>query len=322
MAKTVGSGRYYVYGLVDPAARRQTKDDLLSIFYVGKGSEDRWQQHELNELRDLRREMNLVTRGSKAERIRQILDRGEKIPAIRLSSGYHGSEDAERAESLAIALINALLKRAGRSPLTNGNLGNYSGFLRLPEHFRFVFAEQLEVPPGGDEPVLLVKGNAEELRAGGHRVLRDGLPAQFGPWTDRIKILGDGDPGEEFPRQGWDPNDPWDDTEARERGRRYWKIGRDTVLDWLQNPAAVPRHLLLAIPAGADTVVRYAWQIDPDGEWEYYLTGTGEFSGWGVPLGKRAHKHPLLGKSLVEERDGKRVQVLQNYAQGWRVLHV
>jgi hypothetical protein len=29
-----------------------------------------------------------------------------------------------------------------------------------------------------------------------------------------------------------------------------------------------------------------------------------------------------LGKSLVERRDGKLVQVLQNYAHGWRVLHV
>ena len=27
----------YVYGLIDPAVRRRTKDDLLSVFYVGKG---------------------------------------------------------------------------------------------------------------------------------------------------------------------------------------------------------------------------------------------------------------------------------------------
>jgi hypothetical protein len=59
--------------------------------------------------------------------------------------------------------------------------------------------------------------------------------------------------------------------------------GRDTVLHWLQNPAAIPRHLLLAIPAGADTVVRYAWHINTGSKWEYYLTGAGQFYGWGSP---------------------------------------
>ena len=32
--------------------------------------------------------------------------------------------------------------------------------------------------------------------------------------------------------------------------------------------------------------------------------------------------HPLLGKVLVEQRNGKEVRVLQNYAGGWRVLNV
>lgn len=36
----------------------------------------------------------------------------------------------------------------------------------------------------------------------------------------------------------------------------------------------MPRYLLLAIPSGADTVVRYAWQINADEDWEYHLTPT------------------------------------------------
>ena len=57
---------FYVYGLIDPAVRRQTKDDLLSVFYVGKGKNERWHDHERDELLELRRELHLVTRGSKA----------------------------------------------------------------------------------------------------------------------------------------------------------------------------------------------------------------------------------------------------------------
>lgn len=78
MAETADNGRYYVYGLVDSAARRQTKDDLLSSFHVGKGSGDRWQHHQRDELRDLRREMNLVSKPcwTRAVRRRFRRDRG------------------------------------------------------------------------------------------------------------------------------------------------------------------------------------------------------------------------------------------------------
>ena len=65
MADVTDEG-FYVYGLIDPAIRRQTKDDLLSVFYVGKGKNERWRDHEQDERRDLRRELHLLTRGSKA----------------------------------------------------------------------------------------------------------------------------------------------------------------------------------------------------------------------------------------------------------------
>lgn len=99
---------YDVYGLIDPKARRETGDDLLSIFYVGKGKDLRWREHE-KEVRQKweKEELLLERRGSKAQRIREILDRGEQVRAIRLSGGYPNSEDAYRAESLAIDLVDS-----------------------------------------------------------------------------------------------------------------------------------------------------------------------------------------------------------------------
>jgi hypothetical protein len=312
---------FYVYGLVDPAVRRQTKDNLLSVFYVGKGKNERWRDHEQDELQDLRRELHLVTRGSKAERIRMILGRGEEIPAIRLSSGYKESKDAELAEALAIALLNTILKQAGLDELTNGTRGNHAGFLPLPRHFKFVNTDRLVIPPDAAELVLLVKGDTHDLPAGGHRVLGEDLPEGLGQWQNRIKILGHSDPQSTFVRPGWDPDNPWDDDEARERGRRYWPIGRETIRSWLEAPSSAPRHLLLAIPSRAGTAVRYAWEIDERGDWEYHVADDHKHR-WGIPLGKRDHDHPLLGKVLVEERNGKQVQVLRNYASGWRILNV
>jgi hypothetical protein len=43
----------------------------------------------------------------------------------------------------------------------------------------------------------------------------------------------------------------------------------------------VREDLLLAVPSGAGTAVRYAWEIDPGGEWEYHVTDGGEWYGWG-----------------------------------------
>ena len=54
--------------------------------------------------------------------------------------------------------------------------------------------------------------------------------------------------------------------------------------------------------------------LDAGSEWEYHVTGDSEWYGWGIPLGRRDHDHPLLGKVLVEQRNGKKVQVLQNSA--------
>lgn len=122
--------------------------------------------------------------------------------------------------------------------------------------------------------------------------------------------------GVDSPRPGWDPDKPWDDPDARERGRRYSQFGIDRVAGWLHNPDTMPRHLLLGVPTpSGETVIRYAWDIDPGGTWEYFPDG----HQWGVPLGSRDHDHPLLNHALYETgADGQVSQVLKGRAAGWR----
>lgn len=316
---------YYIYGLVDPRVLRDTGDRMLSIFYVGKGIRSRWAQHEKKVIQDLRQELLVERTGSKAERIREILDRGHPIPAIRLSAGYVDSKDAERAESLAIDTINELLRAAGRRPLTNVKPGYKAGFIWLREHFTFTEVQELDIDPdpdsgsGPDRTELLVKGTTEELvRPGQRRATGDDRPDWPADATARITAitpLWDDDP-EAFTIRGWDAYDPWTDDEARERARRMWRIGAERVQSWVRNPETMPVHLLLGIPYHGQTVVRYAWQIDPAGQWEYYT----DSAYWGVPLGSRAYEHPRLGCVLYETRDGHRAQVLLGYQHGIREI--
>jgi len=109
---------FYIYGLIDPAVRRQTKDDLLSVFYVGKGKNERWRDHEQDELLELRRELDLVTRGSKAEHIRKILDRGEEIPR---DPPFQRIQGLERRRARAQAMAPGV--RDPRRRRSDGDLG-------------------------------------------------------------------------------------------------------------------------------------------------------------------------------------------------------
>ena len=52
-----GEGPYFIYALLDPRTYRRTKDELRSIFYVGKGRGNRPSQHE----RDVRNACLLYT---------------------------------------------------------------------------------------------------------------------------------------------------------------------------------------------------------------------------------------------------------------------
>jgi hypothetical protein len=318
---------YYIYGLVDPLALHQTGDQLLSIFYVGKGRRSRWVHHEKEERRALNREeVRLERRSSKAERIRMILDRGQQVPAIRLSAGYLNEADAYHAEALAIDTVNAALAAAGRPQLTNATPGHHAGFVWLGEHFVFTETTEQDVDAvgasdkgqGGTE--IFVKGTSDSItRPGQRRATAAALPDDVRDLAGRvvaIDFLGEDHP-EEIESRGWDPFDPWTDVEARERARRYWPIAAHRIRSWLVEPETLPKYLLLGIPEpGGRTVVRYAWQIDRQGPWEFY-TGWGR---WGVPLSERVRDHPRLGSALYETKNGRRQQVLAGYASGIRVL--
>jgi hypothetical protein len=332
-AAPLGSRRpdegYYIYGLIDPVALQQTGDQLLSVFYVGKGQRSRWASHEQDVRKALAtEEILLERRGSKAERIRMILERGQQVPAIRLSAGYVDEDDAYHAESLAIDTINALLVAAGRPPLTNATPGHHAGFVSLREHFVFTEATELAIDgaagvqqrQGSGTTEILVKGASWSfIRPAQRRASPEVLPSDVTDLADRvlaIDLLGDDHP-EAFESRGWDPFDPWSDLEARERARRYWPIAPHRVRSWLLHPEQMPVHLLLGIPApGGLTVVRYAWQIESGGIWEFYT----DWRRWGVPLGKRNLDHPRLGAALYETRNGRHQQVLAGYASGIRVL--
>jgi hypothetical protein len=319
---------YYIYGLVDPLALHQTGDPLLSVFYVGKGRRSRWSQHEAEERRALdREELRLERRSSKAERIRMILDRGQQVPAIRLSAGYMDEADAYRAEALAIDTVNAVLAAAGCPPLTNATPGHHAGFVWLGEHFTFTETTELDTDPvsspeqGRSATEILVKGTSDSLiRPAQRRAPVDALPdylAGLNQQVVAIDSLGDEHP-EALEIRGWDAFDPWTDLEARERARRYWPIAGQRVRSWLLEPETMPMFLLLGIPeSGGRTVVRYAWQIDSQGLWEFY-TNSGR---WGLPLGKRNRAHPRLGSALYETKNGRRQQVLAGYASGIRIMN-
>lgn len=345
-------GEFYLYALIDPRVYRQTRSQLLSIFYVGKGTKSRAEAHRKDELRDLKKARDVLQRaGSKTARIDQILGTGDEVDAIHLSGGYRNEQDAYRAEALAMELIERLLRGYKLDGLTNTapGHGQSSGMtstitgaaLESEAALRQLGVHDVDAEPefawrtvrqalqastsrrrdwGSviTSPTILVKGSTASMDGGSHDPTAGGAPAWLTALGDRRVQILDADyaPGTEFERPGWDPDDPWDDLSAQLRGRRYWPIAQDRVRAWLEDPASCPSHLLLAIPGNGGTTVRYAWHVDAAGRWEYYP----EIKRWGVPLGKRDFDHPALGVCLVEEKNGREQQVLQGYAAGIRVL--
>jgi hypothetical protein len=171
--------------------------------------------------------------------------------------------------------------------------------------------------PDDDRPTaLMVKGSVLSFPVFAERTL--GAPDWWPrPLASRLRAVRTEDPLPGLIRRGWDPQDPWSDLEARERARRYWRIARWRVQEWLEHPDTMSRQLVMGVPSNGRTVIRYAWDIDPDGVWE-----TGQDEAWfGVPLGRRVYDHPALGKAiLVEDDHGQRRAALQGFAAGWRVI--
>lgn len=80
--------RYYVYELID------TRDD--KVFYVGKGSGDRWRQHE----KDARKGVH----GLKCDLIRAILESGNQVES-RIAKRFTDEDEAFAYEKSLIASI-------------------------------------------------------------------------------------------------------------------------------------------------------------------------------------------------------------------------
>lgn len=330
-AESDGTGPYFIYALIDPRTYLRTKDALQSIFYVGKGTGSRARDHEKDVRKALRDEEHLHERlDSKAHRIHQILDRGERIPILYLAEGISNSADAYQAEQLAMTLVDGLVRRTGAGVLTNAIPGHGQGVRRVgaselggvsewEQQIRRtqvdIGSRRLDLSRLGPTSAILVKGTRDDLPSYAQRLVRDPLPEALAEHSERIRPL-EVVAGPSAVRRGWDPDDRWDDEDAQERGHRYWQFGMERVAGWLRDPEGMPRHLLLGVgtPSG-ETVVRYAWTIDREGPWEFFP----ESHKWGVPIGKREHDHPLLEHALYETKpDGQVAQVLQGRAAGWR----
>lgn len=349
MVNAESAGEYYVYGLVDPARRRTTTDDLLSVFYVGKGKNDRSGDHA----RDVPRKLNQMVEvtellGSKEETIMRILERGEDVPALKFASGIANEDDAYIVEQAVMTLMAELLRRSGQPPLGNTTPGHHQGIVQTEATLAAERTEadavpalnlqvtEVQVDPGELDidqlseaqrrelsSVLLVKGTRAALDVPVHqKVPESRLPPALRRHAASITPIEFGQ-GVDYTRPGWDPDDPWDANQAAERGQQYWSLGRDRVLSWFDGDTTRPTQLWLAIPtARGKSVVRYIWQIDYSKPWHYFV----ETDQWGLKLGKQILKEGrksgvvVHDHALYETRPNGRVQVLQNYAAGWRHL--
>lgn len=323
------------------------------MFYVGKGTKARAAEHQKDQVKELREYRAMIQREeSKAERIDSILQSGEQVPAIVLASGFETESAAYKAEAMAMELIGRLLSAHSLHPLTNAipghgqSLGmsasgtatgvrepilrgsanaptNVEGdaeqrWRTVAESLRLSTSRRVLIDEVISEPAILVKGTSEDSTAGSHLPDDTRLPG-FEEFGDRVRpLLWEMIPGSEYNRRAYDPDDPWNDHEARERARRYWPLKEETANGWLTERAAAPKHLLLAIPGNGGTTVRYAWEIDYTGTWERFREGHPR---WGIPLGASVIDHPAHGVCLIENRDGKTMQVLAGYASGVRLLH-
>lgn len=320
----------YVYMLVDETKfkKQKVKNQFKASIYVGKGTGSRMHEHTQQVLRALEDEDKLcaLSNRKKIEALRQNILQGRAVKAVRISAGYSSDKDAFRAERLAIDMINSFLISQGDAPLLNASKGHGAGACDIGEHFIFAACEEYLLPKKSDTQAILVKTATHDSGDGYFKAKKE--PFSFkGNEIPSVALMGR-ELRDRKKRRPWDPLAPWSDDEARARCCRYWPIAKEKVVDWLTNkPADRPTVLLGCVPDGNETVVRYAWKIDytarkasDPNRWQYY--DWGKNSRWGIPIGKRILDHPLLGKKLMEKRNGKKVQVLLNFPKGVRVINI
>lgn len=322
----------YVYMLIDEAKfkaqKKEKKNQFGAAIYVGKGTGSRMHEHNQQVLRALDDEVKLgaLRNTKKIEALMRNIREGKAVKAVRISAGYSSDRDAFRAERLAIDMINSFLKSQGRASLLNAISGHGAGACDIGEHFIMAACEEYVLDPKKSATqAILVKTATHDSIDGQFRTKKE-------PFTFKSKVIPSialmgTEVRRRKERRAWDPLAPWNDEEAKARCCRYWPIAKDKVVGWLTDkPLDRPTVLLGGVPDGSETVVRFAWRIDYSAKnpsdpnrWEYY--DWGKNSRWGIPIGERV-KHPLLGKKLMEKRNGKKVQVLLAFPHGVRVLGI
>lgn len=315
---------YYVYGIVDPTevdlAQAPSKEEQLgAVIYVGKGTGQRMDQH----LKDAQYLLeyspdSLSVAGRKLNRLAELLQVGAQPKAIKLMAGFEDEADAYRAEAFAIEAVNAIRMSKGRSLLTNAVKGHGIAMEDFESYMNRIDVEEIVLPLNAEEESILVKITCEDMTDWkNHEVSEPTFDCSrvSSRALNRVVFMEDGEQLEN--RRGWDRHNPWTVEDALKRAYRYWPIKPETVSGWIERPDTMPRFLLAGVEEAEGTVVRYVWEIDPEGMWEAYQADSGVR--WGIPLGKNVKDHPYLNKVL---RDGARPgnpQVLLNYSAGIRI---
>lgn len=320
----------YVYMLVDEAKfkKQKIKNLFKAAIYVGKGTGSRMHEHTQQVLRALDDEekLGILPNPKKIEVLKRNIEEGKAVKAVRISAGYSSDKDAFRAERLAIDIVNSFRSEDVDDRLLNAINGHGAGACDIGEHFIFAACEEYLLPKSSQTQAILVKTATHDSGDGHFRTKKD--PFFFkGKEIPSIALMGR-ELRARKKRRAWDSLAPWSDEEARARCCRYWPIAKDKVVGWLTDkPLDRPTVLLGGVPDGSETVVRYAWKIDYSAKtvsdpnrWEFY--DWGKNSAWSIPIGEPIYNHPLLGKKLMEKRDGKKVQVLRAFAKGMRVLSI
>lgn len=301
---------FYVYGIIDPTELpdRTTSlaEQLAAVIYVGKGTRLRSEDHANEARRLLENEANEGTGtadyGRKLNRLIDLYRAGTPPQSVKLSAGFADEGDAYKVEAFAIEAINALRLAHGRAPLTNAIKGHGVAIEPLPQYEARMNTSRVEVADrhGAGQLAILVTADLDDSSNAEYELGDPAyLPAELQGLDGRVNWMVRTD---DLPaRRAWDVHMPWSDEEARERARRFWRLGADNVRRWITNPDEAPTHLLLGVKESqrSPTTIRYAWRIDPRGKWEYYPGAR-----IGVPLLQADDHHPLVNTIPVIDDQG------------------
>lgn len=325
---TTAEERYYVYALSTAPVGDTFNPN--SVFYVGKGTGNRWEDHFRKAQREFARHGNgeHIELSAKFQALQEILTSCESKHDfenyVYIVQGGLPEKAAFQLEALTIELLLSM-----GVELSNLRKGHHSADMLKPaaEVRRYYGAEPMFVdwvraaditdflpggPRGRDTLFLAMKGSAKDME-----YLED--------WDWEDAVTGEADhingvyrvfsrPVPDMIRRGWNPANPWTDKEARERARHYWEISAPNLrtLRQIALDGRLELVLLIQDPRAGQTVIRYHWQVEGEGEWLEYGTYEGEH--WrrnkvGIPLGAAfgEKEDTLLGHIPYHHRNGRHI---------------